>query len=118
MDILDQLANEAKKAGEFMAEKAVFVKDYAVNTWSVAELRNKINELYKAIGKAVYKAETTEADTAEEINGYIEELNELCAALAEKEEEKEKLTGKKRCPACGKTSDKKAAFCSSCGSNL
>lgn len=118
MDILDQIAQEAKKAGEFVAEKAVFVKDYAVNTWNTAELRNKMNELYKAIGKAVFKAETTEADTAEEINGYLEELTVLAEALAKKEAEKETLTGKKVCPACGKSADKKAAFCPACGNSL
>ena len=118
MDILDQIAKEAKKAGEFVAEKAVFVKDYAVNTWNSAEIRNKMNDLYKAIGKAVYKAEATEADTAEEINGYIEELKALDAALAEKEAEKEALTGKKVCASCGKATDKKAAFCPTCGKSL
>lgn len=118
MDILDQIAKEAKKAGEFVAEKAVFVKDYAVNTWSAADLRNKMNELYKAIGKAVYKAATEEVDTAKEIEAYIEELKGLDAALAEKEAEKEVLTGKKICPACGKTADKKSAYCPACGASL
>lgn len=115
MDIFDQITQEAKKAGTFVAEKAIFVKDYAKNTWDVAELRNKMNELYKAIGKAVFKAETTEMDTAEEINGYIEDLKMLDEILKEKAAEKESLIGKKTCPDCGKSADKKAAFCPKCG---
>ena len=82
MDIFDQISQEAQKAGEFIVEKAGVVKDYTVATWNAAELRNKINALYKAIGKAVYKAHTEEIDTAEEINGYIEELTVLKEALS------------------------------------
>ncbi|MBQ7095063.1 MAG: zinc-ribbon domain-containing protein [Clostridia bacterium] len=118
MDLLDQITQEAKKAGTFVAEKAIFVKDYAKNTWDAAEIRNKMNDLYKAIGKAVFHAETTEADTAEEINGYIEDLKALDEALKEKTSEKESLVGKKYCPACGKSADKKAAFCPKCGAKL
>ena len=118
MDILDQIAKEAVKAGEFMAEKAVFLKDYTVNTWNTADIRNKMNELYKAIGKAVYTSKTTGADTANEIEEYMEKLQVLEAALKQKAVEKEQLTGKKYCHICGKASDKKAAFCSHCGSNI
>ena len=118
MDILDQIAQEAIKAGEFVAEKAVFVKDYAVNTWNTVDLRNKMNDLYKAIGKAVYNAKVNGADTNDEIEDSIEELKLLENALRQKENEKELLTGKKHCHFCGKSADKKASFCSHCGSNI
>ena len=118
MDILDQISREAQKAGEFIAEKAGMVKDYTVATWNAAELKNKINVLYKEIGKAVYKAHTEEIDTAEEINGYIEELIILKNALKEKQEERNQLTNQKTCPACKKAVSKKDAFCSYCGANL
>lgn len=118
MDILDQISREAQKAGEFIVEKAGVVKDYTVATWNAAELKNKINALYSAIGKAVYKAHTEEIDTAEEINGYIEELTALKEALSEKEAERQLLTNQKTCLTCGKAVSKKNAFCPHCGANL
>ncbi len=118
MDFLDQLTQEAKKAGDFIAEKAVMAKDYTVATWNAAELRNKIENLYKKIGKAVYTAHTTEADTAEEINQYLDEIAALEAALQEKEETKQALRNQKTCPACGKGVAKDHAFCPHCGQNV
>ena len=115
MDFLDQLTLEAKKAGDFIVEKANIAKDYTVATWNAAELRSKIEQLYKAIGKAVYTAHTTEADTAEEINEYIESLSALQAALEEKEETKQALRNQKYCSSCGKGVKKDHSFCPHCG---
>ncbi len=118
MDFLDQLSQEAKKAGDFIVKKANIAKDYTIATWSAAELRNKIDSLYKKIGKAVYMAHTTEEDTAEEINQYIDEIAELKAALQEKEETKQALRNQKTCPACGKGVGKDHSFCPHCGNEV
>lgn len=118
MDLFDQISQEMQKAGEFIAEKATVAKDYTVATWNAAELRNKINNLYKAIGQAVYKAHKEDADTAEEINGYIEEIAALEAALAEKEEIRHDLKNQKACPSCKKGVAKDNSFCPHCGANL
>ena len=118
MDIFDEIGLEAQKAGRFIAKKAVEAKDYTVASWNAAELKNKINDLYKAIGKAVYKAHTEEIDTAEEINGYIEELTALKQSLEETNEERRAIKNQKTCPSCKKAVSKQNAFCPHCGANL
>ncbi len=118
MDILDQITLEAKKASDFLVDKATKAKDYTVASWNVAELRNKIDLLYKKIGKAVYAAHTTEADTAEEINQYIEEIAALKEAMQEKEETKQAIRNQKTCPACGKGVGKDHSFCPHCGNEV
>ena len=118
MDIFDQISQEAQKAGEFIAEKATMAKDYTVATWNAADIRNKIEELYKAIGKAVYKAHTTEEDTAEEIEQYLTELTAMQEALREKEETRHALRNRKLCPACDKPIAKDSAFCPYCGAQV
>ncbi len=115
MDILDQITLEAKKAGDFLVDKATKAKDYTVATWNVAEIRTKIDQLYKEIGKAVYNAHTTEADTAEEINQYVEEISALKEAMQEKEETKQAIRNQKTCPGCGKGVGKDHSFCPYCG---
>lgn len=118
MDIFDQLSQEAQKAGNFIAEKATAAKDYMVATWNTAELRNKINQLYRSIGEAVYKAHTTETDTAEEIEAYLTELAALHEALRDKEEARQALRNRKLCPGCGKSVAKENAFCPHCGTQI
>ncbi len=118
MDIFEQITQEAKKAGEFITEKAVIVKDYTVATWDAAEIRNRIEGLYKSIGKAMYLAHTTEADTAEEIDGYINELIALHEALKEKEAERQAIRNRKLCPACDKPIEKGHVFCPHCGTQI
>ena len=118
MDILDQISQEAQKAGSFLVEKAGVVKDYTVATWNAAELKNKINQLYKNIGLAVYKAQTEGADTAEEVNGYVAEITVLKEALQEKEEVRQTLQNKKICGTCNKPVAKNSAFCPHCGANF
>lgn len=115
MDIFDQISKEAQKAGEFIVEKATIAKDFTVATWNSAEIRNRIEKLYKAIGKAVYAAHTTEAENAEEIEGYIEEINALKIALKEKEEVRQGICNRKTCPACDKAINKDSVYCPHCG---
>ncbi len=118
MDILDQISREAQKAGEFIVEKATLAKDYTVATWNTNELRNEINKRYTAIGKAVYTAHTTEADTAEEINEQVEALQVLHQQLQEKEELRQAMRNRKICPACDKPIDKGNTYCPHCGTQV
>lgn len=115
MDIFDQISREAQKAGEFLVEKATVAKDFTVATWNAAEIRNRIEKLYKAIGKAVYAARTEGTENSEEIANYVEEIATLKAALKEKEEVRQGLRNRKVCPACDKTIGKDSVFCPHCG---
>lgn len=118
MDIFDQISREAQKAGEFIVEKATVAKNYTVATWNAAELRNRIEKCYKAIGKAVYDAHATEVENAEEIEGYIEEIAALKVALKEKEEVRQGALNRKTCPACDKAISKESVFCPHCGTQV
>ena len=115
MDIFDQISREAQKAGEFIAEKAVAAKNYTVATWNAAELRNRIEKLYKAIGKAVYDAHHGGEDKAAEIDSYMEEITVLKETLKEKEEVRQEVFNRKLCPACDKAISKDDTFCPHCG---
>ena len=118
MDIFDQISQEARKAGEFIVEKAAVAKDFTVATWNAAELRIRIDKLYKAIGKAVYAAHTEGVENAEEIEGYVVELDALKAALKEKEAVRQELTNRKTCPVCDKTIGKDSVYCPHCGTQV
>lgn len=118
MDIFDQISREAQKAGEFIVEKATVAKDYTVATWNAAELRNRIEKLYKTIGKAVYDAHHKGADNGAEIDACMEEITALKATLKEKEDERQSLFNRKICPACDKPISKESSYCPHCGTQV
>lgn len=90
-EILDRISKGAKTAGEFITEKAVLAKDYTVLTGEITTLRNRINALYKALGKAVYVAHATGADNAAQIDDFLNELDAKQEELFNKEQERKAL---------------------------
>ncbi len=84
-EILDQISKTATATGEFIVDKAVLAKDYTVLSGEITQLQYRINTLYKTVGKALYLAHATEADNAEQIDGYLAELTLLHQSLQEKE---------------------------------
>ena len=94
-DIFDQISKGAEAAGEFIVDKAVLAKDYTVLSGEITQLQYRINTLYKSAGKALYQAHSTEADTAEEIDGIMTELTQLHQTLKEKEEARKALRNDK-----------------------
>ncbi len=85
-EILGQISKGAKVAGEFITEKAIYAKDYTVLTGEITALRNRINTLYKLLGKAVYAAHAEGMDNAAQIDDYLTELDAKLAEVAEKEQ--------------------------------
>lgn len=90
-EILDQVSKGAKVAGEFITEKAILAKDFTVLTGEITSLKNRINSLYKELGKAVYAAHNGGMDTAAQIDDYLTELDAKLAEVAEKEQQREAL---------------------------
>ena len=90
-EILDQVSKNAKIAGEYITEKAILAKDYTVLTGEITSLRNRINTLYKLLGKAVYAAHSGGIDNAAQIDDYLTELDAKLAEVAEKEQQRNAL---------------------------
>lgn len=90
-DIIDQISKGAEATGEFLAEKAVLAKEFTVLSGEITQLKYRITALYKQSGIALYKAHSTEADTAEEIEGYMAELTLLHQQLKEKQAARQAL---------------------------
>ncbi len=116
IDILEQLAQDARKAGNFIAEKAVMAKDYTAATWSAAELRNQIEARYQQIGKAVYFARKEGKEA--ELEAEFAELDTLIAAWREKENARREICNRKSCPSCNQAIAKDHIFCPYCGKDL
>ena len=118
MDIFDKISDTAQKAGTYIAEKAVLAKDYSVASWNVAELRNRIEKHYKAIGELTYRAKQQNKDCTRAVANHLAELEQLHEALQQKETQRQLLLNKEQCAACGKAVDKDNAFCPHCGNRI
>ena len=79
------------------------------------ETKNKINDAYKELGKAVYSAQREEEDAENLMVELIENIDSLFEKLAQQEEELALLKKQKKCSSCGTMCDDDSAFCSKCG---
>ena len=115
MDIFEKIGQEAQKAGAFLVDKATVAKDYTVASWNAMELKNKINELYKSIGIAVYNGHINGEDPAQKVHELIEQIHVLKETLKEKEAVRRSIENRKVCPDCNKNISKDHSFCPHCG---
>ncbi len=90
-EIINKISKGAVATGEFLAEKAVLAKDFAVLSGEITRIQCRISTLYRSAGKALYRAHATEADTAGEIEGYMAELAFLHRELKEKQAARQAL---------------------------
>ena len=82
--------------------------------------KNKINNLYQQIGKAVYEKHVRgeSINIGEELKEECEKIATLASEIEESRLEILKLNNKRLCPNCFAEIEKTAAFCSKCGEKL
>ena len=114
MGFLDQLSKSATEAGEYLTEKAVLAKDYAMATMDISEAKSRINSIYKELGKMVYNANRKQIDSSADMERLMAELDQLKAAITEKE----KVRNRALCPACDESIDASSCFCPHCGAKI
>ena len=109
-DLKNTAISAAAKTGEFI--------EIGKLKLSCADIKNKINDEYKELGKAVYSAHKDGEDTEYHINEIIENIDGLYEKLALQEEEIAILKKQKKCSSCGAVCDEDSAFCSKCGAEF
>lgn len=114
MGILDQISQSAANAGEYLTEKAVYAKDFALATMDIGELKSRINAIYKELGRLVYTAQKNQTDVSAEIQKKSEELDRLKAAMLEKEKSRNRTV----CFHCDQSIDINSVFCPQCGAKI
>ena len=109
-----------KNLAGYGKEAAKKAKDTAEIFQLKAEIRGekqKINELYAAIG-AVYFKNSTETSLRMSTKMFFPEIENAMEHIAELEEKLKQLDNTEKCPCCNALVRKGDAFCSKCGAAL
>ncbi len=111
MAIIDDIVDSVGKAGKFVADKAVYAKDYVTLEYKLGTVNSEMNKCYLELGKLYYnKADEVQlTQYTEKINALKFKQNELLGEMAK---------FKKTCAACGKRAGGNDTFCKNCGNKL
>lgn len=116
MAFIDDVFSKAQAAGKYVFSKAEDAKDYVSLEYKASTLRTKIDNLYKELGRQLYKAtesgddnEQVRAETINSIKTLINDLNGITAQMAK---------FKNICTSCGASNPFNADFCTKCGKSL
>lgn len=119
MNTLKDTASKLFKGAESVTKTTIKKTSESVSTlklnYSIKEVENSIDSIYKDLGKMIYDeykdgAEFTGVylDNCQKIDEYYEEIEILKTKIAE-------TNNKLLCPNCGKYNEAGAKFCSGCG---
>ncbi|MDP4132912.1 MAG: zinc ribbon domain-containing protein [Bacillota bacterium] len=114
----DTIKEKLNKAANYTVRKSGEVVNVAKLKIKETELESRLENLFTAIGRAMYTEHQEETDSSVEISGILEEIDKLKSELYECKEEINKLTKMNTCPGCGKTVSDEAKYCSECGTNM
>lgn len=116
MTFFDEISKNLTGYGKEAARKA---KDAAQVLQLKAQIRGekqKINELYAAIGAVYFK--NHREDSEDEYKIFFPEIESALAHVAELEKKLSQLDTMEKCPCCGAAVKKGDSFCSKCGTPI
>lgn len=112
MGLFENAVNTAKSAAKNVGKKAEEVLDLSRNKLNIAELENKLNDSYAALGMLYYnylENGTTDPGREQEL---VHEIDEANAAIKDLKETINELRNRVTCPACAAANAPEAVFCS------
>ena len=116
MTFFDEISKNLTGYGKEAARKA---KDAAQVLQLKAQIRGekqKINELYAAIGAVYFKNHRD--DSEDEYKIFFPEIENAMVHVAELEKKLSQLDTTEKCPCCGAAVKKGDSFCSKCGTPI
>ena len=116
MTFFDEISKNLTGYGKEAARKA---KDAAQVLQLKAQIRGekqKINELYAAIGAVYFKNHRD--DSEDEYKIFFPEIESAMVHVAELEKKLSQLDTTEKCPCCGASVKKGDSFCSKCGTPI
>lgn len=110
MGLFENAVNTAKSAAKNVGKKAEEVLDLSRNKLNIAELENKLNDSYAALGMLYYnylENGTTDPGREQEL---VHEIDEANAAIKDLKETINELRNRVTCPACAAANAPEACF--------
>lgn len=119
MSFTTTFVGKAKEFAGVAGKKANELTARAKTNLSMIDVETDLENLYKSLGKVVYRSSKTEGDAeaAEKAEELISKIDEKQALLADLRARSLELRRIKICD-CGKENPSDSEFCSKCGAKL
>lgn len=124
-EVFDKIREQANKAkdGAVKITKTVIDKtNNVVNQTklklAIAETKEKIEDVYTDIGKAVYEKYLTDGEIADYVSEKCSKIDALSEEAAELSERLSELKENVKCQSCGAYNHSDDVYCSKCGEKL
>ena len=113
MDFFEKLKKNVVQAGQTVADKAKKTTDILKLKEQIRQDKREIRDITYRIGKTYIKLHQN--DYEEEYEKYFQSLKTVKEALAEKEQDLQKMYDKVRCTECGAEMSSSDDYCPKCG---
>ena len=121
MDIrrsLSSVGRALKESSERTLKKSTDLIDISRINIVIATKKNEKDEVYRKIGRLVYKKYKKEALKSKDVKDLFDEVEKLNKEIKELNKQVSAINREKTCPHCGESIQKKSLFCPICGNNL
>lgn len=115
MSILDNITDKVTKTAKAAAKKSGDIVEVTKLNISIGAEEDKIEKLYKQIGKEVFNKYQDIEQIPVDIKSYCEEIQKHMENIAQMRNKINELRKIKYCPSCNHEIDYDALYCPKCG---
>lgn len=117
MEFLDKLGKKASEAYKVTADKTGKIAREAKLRMKISDLKSKVNDMYKQIGKTIYERHVRGEgiDIETDLKEECAKIDSLCEEIENNLKECLDLRNKKQCQKCYKEIEKDMNYCPECG---
>lgn len=108
--VTDTAQSAVKKSGEILGTTKI--------KYSIFDLNNDIDIIYKEIGELIYTKFETDTDVFDDVNSKCELIKEKKEKIMQLQKEADEMKNSVSCDKCGNICSKDMTFCPSCGEKL
>jgi flagellar motility protein MotE (MotC chaperone) len=122
MDGFNKFAKNLTEGANSVAKKSGEMVEVAKLNLAIQNDENRIEEIYKEIGKSQYKkskeVNLSDEPESDEIAERFKEIDELFKSIETKKEKVLEIKSSVECPNCKQLVDKNTSYCPKCGTKL
>ena len=115
MSFFDNVKKVVKKTTKDVVKVSGDAVEFTKLKFKIADLNDKINDAYIAIGKEMYKSSIGEEIDSEFVEEKCECITQMNIQINPLEQELAVVTNRKACPRCSTKNNTDSTFCSKCG---
>ena len=118
MGVFEDVVIKARTAADYVGSKTEELMEVSKHRIAIAELEDKLEKEYAAVGRKVCASAKDQSDCSEFVREKVAEIGEMEKKLEELRVKLSQIKGLKKCPSCSMVNPEEANYCQKCGAKL